>query len=279
MYGWLKQSTAVTVKLGPFVDETDGKTAETGLTISQADVRLTKNGGDMAQKNNASSCTHDEIGYYDCPLSTTDTNTLGHLRLAVHESGALPVRADFMVVPANVWDSLFGADKLQVHVDEITAGLITNAAIANDAFTANKFHADVTTEFQNGLATAAALTVIDDFIDTEISAILAAVDTEIATIISTLAAGVTLADGAVTPGKITADALNSIADAVFKRDWSAITGEANRSLLNAGRFLRNKWWVDAGVLHVTKENDTTEAWTAVLSENAAANPVTGSDPA
>ena len=29
---WLKQSTAVTVKIGPFVDDTDGKTAETGLT-------------------------------------------------------------------------------------------------------------------------------------------------------------------------------------------------------------------------------------------------------
>ena len=51
---FLKQSTAVTVKIGPFVDEDDGKTAETGLTISQADVRLTKNGGNMAQKNESS---------------------------------------------------------------------------------------------------------------------------------------------------------------------------------------------------------------------------------
>jgi len=37
---FLKQSTAVTVKIGPFLDDTDGKTAETGLTIAQADVRL-----------------------------------------------------------------------------------------------------------------------------------------------------------------------------------------------------------------------------------------------
>jgi C4-type Zn-finger protein len=49
--------------------------------------------------------------------------------------------------------------------------------------------ADVTTEIQNGLATAAALTTvegkidaIDDFLDTEIAAILAAVDTEVAAI-------------------------------------------------------------------------------------------------
>ena len=117
---WLKQSTAVTVKLGPFVDETDGKTAETGLTISQADVRLSKNGGNMAQKNDATSLTHDEIGQYDCPLNATDTGTLGVLRVMVHESGALPVWQDYMVVPANVWDSMFGADYLQVDAVQLS---------------------------------------------------------------------------------------------------------------------------------------------------------------
>lgn len=148
---WLKQSTAVTVKIGPFVDSTDGNTAETGLTISQADVRLSKNGGNIAQKSDASSCTHDELGHYDCPLSTTDTGTLGVLRLMVHESGALPVWQDFMVVPANVWDSLFGADALQVHVNEITAGLITATSIANDALTAAKIAADAIAEMADGV--------------------------------------------------------------------------------------------------------------------------------
>ena len=41
----LKQSTAVTIVIGPFVDDTDGKTAETGLTLSQSDVLLWKEGG------------------------------------------------------------------------------------------------------------------------------------------------------------------------------------------------------------------------------------------
>ena len=48
---YLKADTAVTLKIGPFLDDSDGKTAETGLTIAQADVRLSKNGGDIAQKN------------------------------------------------------------------------------------------------------------------------------------------------------------------------------------------------------------------------------------
>lgn len=153
---WLRQSTAVTVMIGPFIDDTDGKTAETGLTISQADVRLSKNAGNMAQKGDATSCTHDELGYYTCPLSTTDTNTLGVLRLMVHEGGALPVWQDYMVVPANVWDSYFGADLLQVHAAEITANLITAAAIADGAIDAATFAAGAIT------AAAIATDAIDD---------------------------------------------------------------------------------------------------------------------
>lgn len=170
---WLKQSTATDVELGPFVDSTDGVTAETGLTISQADCQLIKNGGAAAQKNDATSATHLAGGHYKVPLNTTDTNTLGRLRLYVNESGAVPVWRDFMVVPSNVWDSLFGADKLQVHADEITAGLITAAAIATGAIDADALATDAVTEIQSGLATAAALTTIDDFLDTEIAAILA----------------------------------------------------------------------------------------------------------
>jgi hypothetical protein len=130
---FLKQSTAATIILGPFVDSTDGVTAETSLTISQADVRLSKNGAAFAQKNESSAASHMENGNYSCALNTTDTGTLGRLRVAVNESGALPVWADFMVLPANVFDSLFGSDRLQVHVAEMTDGIITAAALAADA--------------------------------------------------------------------------------------------------------------------------------------------------
>lgn len=117
MFGFLKQSTAVTVKIGPFVDNADGDTVEGELTIAQADVRLSKNGGDMAQKNEGTTCSYDELGYYDCPLDTTDTGTLGRLDLMVHESGALPVRHTYIVLPANTYDSLVdGSDKLQADV-------------------------------------------------------------------------------------------------------------------------------------------------------------------
>ena len=146
----LKQSTAATIKLGPFIDDGDGKSAETGLTISQADIRLSKNGGDFAQTNNAAGATHDEFGYYDIPLDTTDTNTLGRLRVAVSESGALPVWQDFLVVTANVYDTLCSTDTFDVNV----------ATIATDAITAAALKADAVTEIQNGLALEATLTAI-----------------------------------------------------------------------------------------------------------------------
>lgn len=102
----LKQSTATTLRLGPFLDSTDGVTAETALTISQSDVILWKEGGTTgAQKNESTSCTHRENGYYTCPLNTTDTNTLGTLSVSVNESGAIPIRQDYTVVPENVYDA------------------------------------------------------------------------------------------------------------------------------------------------------------------------------
>jgi len=125
---YLKEATAVTVKMGPFLDETDQKTAEEALAIAQADIRLSKNGGAFAQTNNVAGATHDEKGWYGVPLDTTDTDTLGTLVVAVHEAGALPVHLEFMVVPANVWDSLFGADMLQVDIREVAAAQATEIA-------------------------------------------------------------------------------------------------------------------------------------------------------
>jgi hypothetical protein len=56
------------------------------------------------------------------------------------------------------------------------AGAINAAAIAADAIGASELAADAVTEIQSGLATAAALTTIDDFLDTEIAAIKAVTD-------------------------------------------------------------------------------------------------------
>jgi hypothetical protein len=69
-------------------------------------------------------------------------------------------------------------------VGSVAAGGITAASFAANAITAAKLDPDVTTELQAGLATQASVDAIDDFLDTEIAAILAAVDTEVAAILA-----------------------------------------------------------------------------------------------
>ncbi len=72
---------------------------------------------------------------------------------------------------------------------------------------------------------------------------------------------------------------NQIADALLKRDWNSVSGEAARSVLNALRLLRNKSSITGVTLTVTKENDSTAAWTGTVTTDATADPITAVDPA
>jgi len=107
--GFLRKATAVDILIGPFVDDGDGKTAETGLTI---DVEVSKNGQALANKNDATAPVHDAAGtidgYYNCELDTTDTDTVGTLTVVCYSAGALPCRFDFQVLEQVPYDALFG---------------------------------------------------------------------------------------------------------------------------------------------------------------------------
>lgn len=103
----LKQSTAVDVLIGPFLDISDGSTAETGESPS---VKLSKNGQTLAAKNDATTPVHDADGYYNCELDATDTNTVGTLVLTVAASAnALPVRHEFQVVEEDTYEFLYAS--------------------------------------------------------------------------------------------------------------------------------------------------------------------------
>jgi len=78
---------------------------------------------------------------------------------------------------------------------------------------------------------------------------------------------------------LTAAEETAIADALLKRDMSVVSGEASRSPLNALRALRNKASISGTTLTVTKEDDTASAWTATITTDAAAQPITAVDPA
>lgn len=131
----LKQSTAKVVSFGPFLDKSDGVTEETGL-VSALDhgttgIKLSKNGGALTIRHaTVTATTYDAYGMYLVTLDTTDTNTLGTLRMAFNEAATcLPVWQDFMVLPANVYDSLVGGtDALDVSAIQLAGQTITAAA-------------------------------------------------------------------------------------------------------------------------------------------------------
>jgi len=108
--GFLRKDTAVDIKIGPFVDSADGVTPETELTI---DVELSKNGQDLANKNDETAPVHDAEGdidgYYNCELDDTDTNTVGNLTVVCSASGALPCRFDFQVLTQSRYDDMFAS--------------------------------------------------------------------------------------------------------------------------------------------------------------------------
>lgn len=116
----LRQSTASqSVKLGPFVDDTDGTTQETGLTIANTDILLSKNGGTLAAKNSGGA-THDAGGKYTITLDATDSNTVGRLQLFCKVAGALEVYAEYQVVEEAVYDESLAAGADGVFSADVT---------------------------------------------------------------------------------------------------------------------------------------------------------------
>lgn len=104
---YLRYNTASQeVPLGQFVDSTDGDTEESGLTIANTDIKLWKTGATTLASKNSGGATYISNGVYYAVLDATDTNTLGPLVIFVHVSGALSIKQDCVVLPANVYDSM-----------------------------------------------------------------------------------------------------------------------------------------------------------------------------
>lgn len=133
---YLRQSTASQeIPLGYFVDSTDGNTEMTALTIANTDIKLWKMGATTLANKNSGGATHISNGVYYAVLDATDTNTLGHMTIFVHVSGALTVRVETCVLSALVYDSLIaGTDNLQVDVIQAAGTAWASGAITSGVF-------------------------------------------------------------------------------------------------------------------------------------------------
>jgi hypothetical protein len=276
----LRQSTAVTFSMGPMLDAADGDTEETGLSIAAADVKLSKNNGALGSKNDATAPTHDANGFYRVTLNATDTGTVGPGFAFVHVAGARPVKVDFAVLTPNVFDAMVSgglnlpvnavaisgdqaaADNLEADYDATgyakansSIGQVT--ALATDAVSADALKAD------------AAGDIADAVWDEARSGHVVAGSFGEGVVVNSIATD------AVDAAAVALDALRAIVDEWAKRDYTAITGEAAKSNLNAMRKLLNDWNVSGGVLTVFKEDGVTVAYTQQVAVDALAKPIVG----
>jgi hypothetical protein len=109
MSGFLKQSTAVTIKFGPFLDATDGVTPETGL--AGGGTEISKAGG--AYASGPTLGTHDAEGEYPLALTSGNTDTVGLLKIKSFDGSVhCPVWVEYQVIEEAVYDALFAASAL-----------------------------------------------------------------------------------------------------------------------------------------------------------------------
>lgn len=304
----MRKNVASQVVGAQMVNASDGSAFTGSVT-----VYVTGNGGTQAVGSVGSgACTHEGNGFHTYAPAQSETN-YDHVAFTFVGSGAVPATVQvypsfpqtgdtFARVGAPVGASI-SADIAAVQADtdniqtRLPAALVSGrmdasvGAMATDVITSTALAASAVTEIQAGLSTLdaagvrtaigissanldAQLAAIAGYIDTEVASILAAVDTEIGAI-KAKTDNLPAAPAAVSD---IPTALQN-ADALLKRDMSAVTGEAARSPLNAFRFLRNKWGIVGNTLTVTKEDDTTSAWTATVTAAPGADPISGSDPA
>ena len=137
----LKQSTSATIIVGPAVGIADGVTPVTTLAVGTVDeIGVYKDSGtSLTDLSGTTTLTHRAGGMYTMTLATGDVGTLGKLDVYIRDDSAcLPIFKEFMVLPANVYDSLVaGTDYLNAEVAAMAAGTVTAAAIATGAIDAD----------------------------------------------------------------------------------------------------------------------------------------------
>ena len=142
---YLKADTAVQVLVGPAVAVGDGFTPVTNLVGASADeYEIVKYNGNIALTasavTNALSAITGADGYYTLSLTAAELSEEGPFWLVINDDSLiLPIRHEFMVVNANVYDSLFAAaatDYLQTDVEQINSTTVIGVGTSGDKWRA-----------------------------------------------------------------------------------------------------------------------------------------------
>ena len=234
---YLKQNTATRVTVGPFLDKTDGITPETALTATNEHLTLMVDDGGVPTlvldanatasggNNDMVHVTNDDAGFYDLELTAAQLNYVGRAMLSInYVTDHLPVFHEFMIVPANVYDTLFGTDKLDVNVSTVadaaqTAGDLAALVVVIDGIVdgiETHVHAtDGHIQADYAATEKAAIDLLDDVdggladVHTVVNAVKAKTDNLPASP-AAVGSAMTLADDAVSAAALKADAITEI---------------------------------------------------------------------
>jgi ribosomal protein L25 (general stress protein Ctc) len=240
------------------VDSLDGATPETGLTGTGY---ISKNGGTPAASTNSvvEIDATNMPGWYYLELTAAEVDTLGTIEVRYKDAACAEVVARAMVVPTDpyvsmsdkVEDWVYGASMAFHEIGSTYGEIMTDVIVSGHPSIPFQLAEEVFDEALAAHATAGTFGAV-------VADILSDIET----------------DGVV----ITAATIQAVADELLKRDFSAVSGEAARSVLSALRFLRNRWAEAGGTLTIYEENDTAPAWTATVTRNSGYSPITGVDP-
>lgn len=270
----IPQSTAVVVCFKAYLSS-DHVSEATGKTIA---ITISKNGGAFGNPNaGATNATEIANGWYKVSLDTTDTGTVGPLAIRGSVASIDDVGITYQIVKATNggWTALpdtavttngslltSGTGTAQLSVSSGVAQADV-AKIATASVSTSSAQLGVNVVNAAGTAWGSGAITSGVFASGAIDATAIATD-------------------AIGSAELSSAAANKIADAMLDRDMSTGTDSGSttvRTMRQALRFLRNKWTIIAGTLTVYKEDDSTTSWTGSVTTNAAADPVTGNDPA
>jgi hypothetical protein len=142
----LKTNTAVRLVVGPFVSITNGYTLKTGLTVTEIAMSLWHEHDDGSAPTKtidgvaftvADGGTNDmrelASGYYDIEITAVQTNFVGRAKFQIYDIDKIvPYFEDWIVLPAQVFDSLLGTDLLDVNTAQINGqGQTAGDVVAN----------------------------------------------------------------------------------------------------------------------------------------------------
>lgn len=154
----IRQSTATTIVLGPFLNPTDGITPVTGLAApGTSKATLSKNG--VPAVYTVASWTEFGNGIYTLSLSTSDTGSAGRLRIDFEDAANYgPVWQEYGVVSPSAFDFLYGATALPVNATQWGGTNVTGMPLPTSTYTAPPATATIAAAI---LATPANLLVTD----------------------------------------------------------------------------------------------------------------------